>query len=171
MTTCREIFTFSWPLRGRGSTQAVSLTAFFPFFFMTPLMPSINKMKKWYSKSSHFSKVYFCEVNSAFAFSQLCKFIYQVQRKICWTLRQEKSSTKEQNALRKLWTVSLLRFEINKCISQQFASGLQSTEQVKYDRKTPFWKYHHWRGYFGLHGKYVEHQVDRIVHFAESNPF
>ena len=35
MTTCREIFTFSWPLRGRGgSTQAVSLTAFFPFFFL-----------------------------------------------------------------------------------------------------------------------------------------
>ena len=36
MTTCREIFTFSWPLLGRGrggSTQAVSLTAFSQFFF------------------------------------------------------------------------------------------------------------------------------------------
>ena len=33
MTTCREFFTFSWPLRGRGE-GAVSLTAFFLFFFV-----------------------------------------------------------------------------------------------------------------------------------------
>ena len=43
MATCREIFTFSWPLRGRGgggATQAVSLTAFSQFFFWTlPLAP------------------------------------------------------------------------------------------------------------------------------------
>ena len=38
MTTCPEFFTFSWPLRGRGgTTQAVSLTAFYEFFWWLPL--------------------------------------------------------------------------------------------------------------------------------------
>ena len=45
MTTCRKIFTFSWPLRGRGgSTQAVSLTAFFPFFFVDAFPNKIEKL-------------------------------------------------------------------------------------------------------------------------------
>ena len=54
MATCREIFTFSWPLRGRGgggSTQAVSLTAFSQFFlWWLPLLLSCKK-----SRSPHWA--------------------------------------------------------------------------------------------------------------------
>ena len=56
MATCREIFTFSWPLRGRGGGGQPKRSAWplFPSFFFDPFPKKIKHMKSMIMKIKTF---------------------------------------------------------------------------------------------------------------------
>ena len=45
MTTCRKIFTFSWPLRGRGVDPSGQPDRFFPVFFLRMTLRILQKSR------------------------------------------------------------------------------------------------------------------------------
>ena len=57
MTTCREFFTFSWPLRGRGVDPSGQPDRFFPvFFYYFPNYSSAIFQLTWRSQESQIPK-------------------------------------------------------------------------------------------------------------------
>ena len=53
MTTCREFFTFSWPLRGRGGRPKRSAWPLFSRFFFSPSLKWIQNQYSWKDDSSY----------------------------------------------------------------------------------------------------------------------
>ena len=68
MATCREIFTFSWPLLGRGGGGQPKRSAWplFPSFFLWTLpLPQLNKNYYWVVKCDWRKKKYLCQIKWA----------------------------------------------------------------------------------------------------------